>query len=125
MAQRGGAVQLDASVTIAEIVARNARRQPDGVAFVEGASGALLTWRAYEAAARERAAQLFAEHAPGARVLIDVGDGPAAHVEMLACELAGLVGVGVGSRARRTREREHLAVRARAATNRIPTACGS
>jgi acyl-CoA synthetase len=43
-------------------------------------------------------------------VLIDVGDGPAAHVEMLACELAGLIGVGVSARAG-TREREHLASR--------------
>ena len=110
MAQRGGAVQLETPVTIAEVVARNVRAQPDGVAFVEGASGATLTWRDYERAAQERAAQLSAEYQPGARVMIDVGDGPAAHVEMLACELAGLVGVGVSARAG-AREREHLAAR--------------
>ncbi len=91
-------------------MARNVRAQPDGVAFVEGASGATLTWRDYERAAQERAAQLSAEYQPGARVMIDVGDGPAAHVEMLACELAGLVGVGVSARAG-AREREHLAAR--------------
>ena len=91
-------------------MARNARERPDDVAFVEGLSGATLTWREYETSARQRAAQLSAEYPRGARVLIDVGDGPAAHVEMLACELAGLVGVGVSARAG-TREREHLAGR--------------
>jgi len=111
MAQCGGAVWCRAAVTtIAEVVARNVRANPDGVAFVEGASGAALTWREYEAAAQRRAEELSREHARGARVLVDVGDGPAAHVEMLACEIAGLVGVGVGARAG-DRERAYLASR--------------
>jgi acyl-CoA synthetase len=85
--------------TLAHVVARNAEHHPDGLAFVEAASGTTLTWREYDERARGVAATLAARYERGARIALQIPDGPDVHVAMLACERAGIVGVGIGTRA--------------------------
>ncbi len=93
--------------TIAAVVARNAATHPDGIAFVEAASGVTMTWSEYDARSTRMAATLAQLYERGDRVAIQMLDGPDVHAVMLACEKAGLVAVGIGSRAGR-RETEHL-----------------
>src|SRR5262249_10145597 len=99
VAQRRRALPSPASVnTIAGVVARNAREQPDGVAFVEGASGASMTWAEYHSRSSAIAATLTTLER-GARVALQIPDGPDVHAAMLGCEKAGVVAVGIGARA--------------------------
>ena len=100
--------------TIAGVVARNARGNPDGVAFAEAASGQSMTWAEYQTRSSAMAASLR-EFAPGDRVALQLPDGPDVHAAMLACEKAGLVGVGIGARAGE-REVTHLVERSGART---------
>ena len=92
--------------TIASVVARNARVRPDGVAFVEAASDETMTWAEYDERSSQMAATLQTFD-PGARVALQLPDGPGVHATMLACEKAGLVAVGIGARAG-AREVEHI-----------------
>ena len=100
--------------TVAGIVARNARARPAGIAFVEAASGETMTWAEYDARSSEMAATLRAFD-PGARVALQLPDGPGVHAAMLACEKSGLVAVGIGARAGE-REVAHLVERSGACT---------
>ena len=100
--------------TIAGIVSRNARESPDGVAFLEAVSGEAMTWSEYNARSSAMAASLR-EFAPGDRIALQLPDGPGVHATMLACEKAGLVGVGIGARAGE-REVTHLVERSGART---------
>jgi acyl-CoA synthetase len=95
--------------TVAGVVARNARANPAGLAFVEAASGETMTWSEYAQGSSAMAAALL-EYEPGARVALQIADGPGVHAAMLACEKAGLVAVGIGSRAGE-REVAHLVER--------------
>jgi acyl-CoA synthetase len=84
--------------TLAGIVARNARGDPDGVAFVEACSGESMTWAEYDARSSAMARTLARAYAHRDRVALKMSDGPDVHVAMLACEKAGLVAVGIGAR---------------------------
>ncbi|HEY3833510.1 MAG TPA: class I adenylate-forming enzyme family protein [Acidimicrobiia bacterium] len=99
-----------ATATISSVVAAHARSQPDALAIVEAANDFTLAWRDYDVRADAIAAMLAARHPRGARVAIHMPDGPDVHVAMLACERAGIVGVGIGPRAG-AREVEHLVQR--------------
>ena len=101
--------------TIAGVVARNARATPDGVAFVEAASGETMTWREYDERSSRDGRRRSRAFAPGDRVALQLPDGPGVHAAMLACEKAGLVAVGIGARAGE-REVEHLVERSGART---------
>ncbi len=85
--------------TVAGIVARNARSDPDGIAFVEAMSGESITWGEYDARSSAMSATLARDHVPGERVALKLRDGPGVHAAMVACEKAGLVAVGIGARA--------------------------
>jgi acyl-CoA synthetase len=94
--------------TLAQVVRRNAIEQPDAPAIIEGDSGAAMSWREYDERSGLVAAALVARgHARGARIGIQISDGPMVHAVMLGLEKAGLVGVGIGPRAG-TQEVEHL-----------------
>jgi acyl-CoA synthetase len=84
--------------TIAGVVGHNARERPDGIAFVEGASGESMTWADYDARSSAIAATLTSLER-GARVALQISDGPDVHATMLGCEKAGVVAVGIGTRA--------------------------
>ncbi len=101
--------------TVAGIVARNARADPEGIAFVEAISGESMTWAEYDARSSAMSATLARAHVPGDRVALKLRDGPGVHAAMLACEKAGLVGVGIGARAG-ARETAHLVDRTGART---------
>jgi acyl-CoA synthetase len=100
--------------TIAEVVARNARANPGGVAFVEAASGEAMTWREYDTRSSLMTGTL-GQFAIGDRVALQLPDGPGVHAAMLACEKAGIVAVGIGARAGE-REVDHLVERSGART---------
>jgi acyl-CoA synthetase len=102
-------------VTLARVVARNARDNPDGLALVEVGAGRQLTWREYDERSSGIAATLAAAYARGDRVAIQLPDDASVHTVMLACEKAGIVGVGIGARAG-AREVEHLVARTNART---------
>jgi acyl-CoA synthetase len=112
--------------TIAAVAARNAAHDPDGVAFFEAASGRTLTWHQYDTRSDEVAATLAAAYEPGTRIALHLPDGADIHVAMLACEKAGVVGVGIGSRAG-SREVDHLVARsgARAVLTELPSQSSS
>jgi acyl-CoA synthetase len=98
--------------TLAAIVAGNAERNPDGLAFV--GAGTACTWREYDGRSTSLASALVDRGlARGAAVGVLFPDGPAVHTAYLALEKAGLVIVGIGPRAGE-REIEHLLVRTRA-----------
>jgi acyl-CoA synthetase len=109
--------------TVAGIVARNARADPQGTAFIEAISGESMTWTEYDARSSAMSATLARAHAPGDRVALKLRDGPGAHAAMLACEKAGLVAVGIGARAGE-RETSHFVGRtgARALLVDLPAA---
>jgi acyl-CoA synthetase len=97
--------------TVDAVAARNAGARPDRTAFVEARSGARLTFAEYDDVATRMAGALTARGwLPGDRVAMHCADGPHAHALLLACERAGLVGVGIGARAG-ARERDHLVER--------------
>lgn len=101
--------------TVARVVARNAMRDPDGVAIVEAASGDAMTWAEYDARSSRIAHALTAVYERGDRVALKLPDGPAMHAAMLGCEKAGIVAVGIGARAGE-RETAHLVDRTGART---------
>src|SRR5262249_10853169 len=82
VAQRERTVPSPASVnTIAGVVRRNAREHPDGIAFVEGTSDASMTWSEYDSRSSAIAATLT-ELERGARVGLQIADGPDVHAVM-------------------------------------------
>jgi len=98
--------------TVAGVVARNAARRPDGIAFVDAVSGETMTWAEYD----ERSSRMVGSlGAPGERVALQLPDGPGVHTAMLACERAGVIAVGIGARAG-DREVAHLVDRSGART---------
>ena len=101
-------------MTLSEVVARHARTQPDAIAFIEAPSGHTVTWSEYDARASSVAIALAKRHPRGARVAIQMPDGADVHIAILACERAGLVGVGIGPRAG-AREVDHLVAKTGAA----------
>ena len=87
--------------TIAALVARNARERPDGVAFVEVASGddddVARVRRALVADGRHARATAYA---PGDRVALQLPDGPGVHAAMLGVrEGRASSRSGIGARA--------------------------
>jgi acyl-CoA synthetase len=103
-------------VTLARVVARNARERPDAPAFAEIVAGPQLTWREYDVQSDRIAAALLAfGWERGDRVAFQLADGADVHALMLGIEKAGLVGVGIGARAG-VREVEHLVTRTGART---------
>ena len=98
--------------TIAGVVGRNAREHPGGIAFIEGVSGTSLTWAEYDARSSAIGSRFATAYRPGERMVLQLPDGPDAHLAMLACEKAGIVGVGIGSRAG-GREVEYIQARTR------------
>ncbi len=98
------------ATTLSELVAAHARSRPAAIAFVDASTGDQLTWHDYNVRADVAAAVLAARHPQGARVAIHMPDGPDVHVAMLACERAGVIGVGIGPRAGAS-EVEHLVQR--------------
>jgi acyl-CoA synthetase len=107
--------------TLARVVAGNASRAGDAIAFVEAGTGAVLNWHDYDARSAAVATALANTNEPGARIALQFPDGPDVHIAMLACEKAGLVAVGIGARAGE-REVEHVVERsgARALLRELP-----
>jgi len=93
--------------TVAAVVARNARERPDGVAFIEAASGKVMRWSEYDEASSRIGSMFSTAYRPGERMVHQLPDGPDAHLAMLGCEKAGIVAVGIGARAG-AREVEHI-----------------
>ena len=122
MEERGEVVPAS---TVSLTVARNARERGDGLAVVEALSGASMTWGEYHERA-DRVGAAVARHPKGARVALQIADGPGVHAAMVGCERAGVVAVGIGTRAG-TREVEHLVARtgARALLTDVPSAPGT
>jgi acyl-CoA synthetase len=103
-------------VTVARVVARNARERPDALAFAELTAGPQLTWREYDEQSDRIAATLRGHHwERGDRVAFQLPDDASVHAVMLGVEKAGLVGVGIGARAG-AREVDHLVARTGART---------
>ena len=84
--------------TIAEAVAHNAAIQPTGIAFIEACTGEALSWRDYNERAQSFVPRLCTVQR-GTRLALQIDRGIDMHIAMLACELAGIVGVGIGARA--------------------------
>jgi len=93
--------------TIAAVVARNARDDPDGLAFVEAISGKATTWAEYDEASSRIGSMFSTAYRPGERMVHQLPDGPDAQLAMLGCEKAGIIAVGIGARAG-AREVEHI-----------------
>jgi acyl-CoA synthetase len=92
--------------TVASMVARSARAQPEAIAYV--ADGRCYTWAEYERDSDSIARVLLAGSLiPGERVAVMMPDGPAVHAVFVGIEKAGLVAVGIGARAG-DRETAHL-----------------
>lgn len=92
--------------TVADLVRRNAQRQPDGIAFI--APDATLTWREYDdLSLRLAGAFVEAGLAPGDLIAALLIGGALVHVVYLAAQKAGLVNVGLGPRSSNT-ELGHL-----------------
>jgi acyl-CoA synthetase len=92
--------------TIADLVARQARRRPDAVAF--HAPDATLTWGAYEELSTRLAGAFAAAGlGVGEKLAVLLTGGALVHVVYLAAQKAGLVTVGLAPRAG-DREISHL-----------------
>jgi acyl-CoA synthetase len=86
-------------LTLSDAVRGNAERSPDRLAYVDH-PGTSLTWREFDRAASDLAAQLAGVGvARGDRVGVWHGDSSAIHVLLVALERRGAVGVGIGARA--------------------------
>ena len=84
--------------TVADMVARNASRSPDEIAFI--APDATLTWRQYDhLSTRLAGAYVAAGWQPGELLAVLLTGGALTHVAYLAAQKAGLVTVGLGPRA--------------------------
>jgi acyl-CoA synthetase len=96
-------------MTIAELVARHAAEDPDGLAYAT--ENERLTWQGYDRWSDQLAGDLVARgFHPGDRVAVQMADGPGVHAAFVACEKAGLIVVGIGGRAG-PREVDHLMTR--------------
>lgn len=85
--------------TLSDAVRRNAEQSPDRRAYVDH-PGMSLTWREFDHAASDLAAQLAGVGvAGGDRVAVWHGDSAAIHVLFVAIERCGAVVVGIGARA--------------------------
>jgi acyl-CoA synthetase len=85
---------------LASVVRSHAASRPDGLAFVEAASGTTMSWREYDSWSGRVAAGLVARgHGRGSRVAVQLTDGPHVHAVLLGAEKAGVVSVGIGPRA--------------------------
>jgi acyl-CoA synthetase len=92
--------------SFAQRVAELAAANGDGEAFITAAER--FTWREYdEVSSAWAAALLELDLEPGARVAVQLPDGPAVHAAFVAVEKASLVTVGIGHRAGQ-REIDHL-----------------
>jgi acyl-CoA synthetase len=92
--------------TLADVIAAHAQANPSGKAFIAGDEA--LTWPQYRDYSDALAAAFIAIGlAPGERVGILMPDGAGVHVAFVACEKAGVIGVGISGRAGRA-EIEHL-----------------
>lgn len=100
----------EAPTTLSQAVAANAARVPGRAAFVEGGSGEAMSWAEYHELADAIAADAASRHQRGARVAVQLPDGPLVHAWFVGNERAGVVTVGIGPRAGR-REVDHLLAR--------------
>jgi acyl-CoA synthetase len=101
--------------TLATVVRSHAASRPDAPAFIEGASGTTMSWREYDELSDRVAAALVARgHERGARVAMQLADGPLVHAAFVGAEKAGVVTVGIGPRAG-SAEVDHLLGRTGAA----------
>jgi acyl-CoA synthetase len=92
--------------TLAEVIAVHAQTNPSGKAFIAGDE--TLTWPQYRDYSDALAAAFLATGlAPGERIGILMPDGAGVHVAFVACEKAGVIGVGISGRAGRA-EIQHL-----------------
>lgn len=92
--------------SLAERIAENAARSPDGLAYATASER--MTWAEYDArstALASRCVDLGCER--GERMAVLLPDGPGVHAALVGCEKAGLVAVGIGPRAG-YKEIEHL-----------------
>jgi len=81
-------------------VRSHAATRPDAPAFIEAASGSTMSWREYDELSDRIAAALVAKgHERGARVAVQLSDGPLVHAAFVGAEKAGVVTVGIGPRA--------------------------
>lgn len=84
--------------TIAEVIATHAMERGSSIAFVAGDER--MTWLQYrDWSDRLAGAFIDCAIAPGERVGILLRDGCQVHVAFVACEKAGIVGVGISARA--------------------------
>ena len=83
--------------TVGDLVARWAREQADGIAYVVGDER--LAWREYDTRATALSGTLAAALPRAARIAVLLPDTAAVHVAFVAAERAGLVVVGIGHRA--------------------------
>ncbi|MEE2674340.1 MAG: class I adenylate-forming enzyme family protein [Myxococcota bacterium] len=92
--------------SLAERIAENAARSPDGLAYATAAHR--MTWAEYEARSTALASHFVALGCEaGERMAVLLPDGPGVHAALVACEKAGLIAVGIGPRAG-YKEIEHL-----------------
>ncbi|OBJ49260.1 class I adenylate-forming enzyme family protein [Mycobacterium sp. 1423905.2] len=95
-------------VTLSDAVRRNAHRSPDRVAYVDHPDQRSLSWREFDCAVDDLAAQLAGMGVVrGNKVGVWHGDSVAVHVLFVAVERCGAVVVGIGARAG-AREGAHL-----------------
>lgn len=84
--------------TLADVIAAHAQAQPDAPAFI--VEDTVMSWRQYHHRAELLAAVLIArDFAKGERIGVLLPDGAEVHVVFVACEKAGLIGVGIPARA--------------------------
>jgi acyl-CoA synthetase len=97
--------------TLADHVARHARERAGDAAYITPLGR--LSWSEYDRAS-DRLAQALVNLglARGTRVAVQLPDGAAVHVALLACEKAGAIAVGIGARAGE-RELRHLVAKTR------------
>lgn len=83
---------------LAAVVRRNAREQPEGIAFRE--ADRAMTWSEYDDRSTRIACGLVKRgFARGERIGVQLPDGPDVHAVYLGLEKAGLIAIGLGMRA--------------------------
>jgi len=92
--------------TLAEVIAAHAAAKPNALAFIAGDE--TMTWAQYRDWSDALAAAFIESGInKGERIGILLPDVPGVHVAFVACEKAGVIGVGISGRAGRA-ELEHL-----------------